>query len=458
MKPTKKIAALFVAVATILGFAAPTSAGPKPPVAVVVSAHPTPSSLPSTGGHVTVAGKVKNATSCQLKLLSHHSFPVLYSHNPKSCTSGGYSAHLVIEATPNPVRRNVTFALVASNKTSSSTVRFSVALLAAPTTTTTTTAPTTTTTVPTTTTTKTVVVVPPPPSLTNQTISFTSTAPSNATVGGTYTPTAAATSRLTVTITIDASASSVCSISSGLVTFNATGNCVIDANQAGGSGYNPAPQVQQIIAVTTTISVVANSYVDDDYTNGGTASGTTLAVDPQNDGDVLVVCVDSHYFAAGLTSLSGGGVTTWTKGEQFLSANSRDMEVWFGTVTATGPSTITFNWPVDITGDWTEYTAQEFSAPGAVWSLDNGNKSDNTSSSTTVTYPVLTPSGTAELYYGYAGMPNPPTPGSTSGFIWKTTQGGNLICYDTDVSGAVSPTATQGSPGVSEAAAVLLTA
>jgi len=86
-----------------------------------------------------------------------------------------------------------------------------------------------------------------------QTISFASTAPVKALVGGaTYTPTATATSGLAVTLTIDPSASSVCSISSGVVSFSAVGTCVIDANQAGDANYNAAPQVQQSFAVTNT--------------------------------------------------------------------------------------------------------------------------------------------------------------------------------------------------------------
>ena len=51
-------------------------------------------------------------------------------------------------------------------------------------------------------------------SMATQTLKFTSTAPTKALVGGaTYTPTASATSKLTVTITVDSSASAVCSIS-----------------------------------------------------------------------------------------------------------------------------------------------------------------------------------------------------------------------------------------------------
>lgn len=79
-----------------------------------------------------------------------------------------------------------------------------------------------------------------------QTITFTSTAPGSATVGGpTYTPTAAASSGLAVAFTIDASSSSVRSISGGVVSFQTVGTCKVDTNQAGNSNHRAAPQVQQ---------------------------------------------------------------------------------------------------------------------------------------------------------------------------------------------------------------------
>jgi hypothetical protein len=84
----------------------------------------------------------------------------------------------------------------------------------------------------------------------SQSITFTSTPPRNAEGGGaTYTPVATSTSGLTVAFTIDATATSVCSISGGVVSFIATGTCVIDANQAGNGTYNAAPQVQQSVTV-----------------------------------------------------------------------------------------------------------------------------------------------------------------------------------------------------------------
>ena len=83
-----------------------------------------------------------------------------------------------------------------------------------------------------------------------QTISFTSTAPAAATVGGAiYSVSATATSGLAVSFTIDATASGVCSIAGTTVSFLAAGTCVIDANQAGNANYNAAPQAQQSFAV-----------------------------------------------------------------------------------------------------------------------------------------------------------------------------------------------------------------
>jgi hypothetical protein len=86
-----------------------------------------------------------------------------------------------------------------------------------------------------------------------QTIAFTSTAPSSATVGGpTYTVAATGgASGNPVTFTIDAASSSVCSLSgsTSTVSFVGPGTCTINADQAGDSNYEAAPQMQQSFAV-----------------------------------------------------------------------------------------------------------------------------------------------------------------------------------------------------------------
>jgi len=82
----------------------------------------------------------------------------------------------------------------------------------------------------------------------DQTISFTG--PGTGTVLGTYTPSATATSGLTVVFTIDPSTSSVCSISVGVVTYDTMGICIINADQAGNGNYNAAPTVPQSVNVS----------------------------------------------------------------------------------------------------------------------------------------------------------------------------------------------------------------
>ena len=84
----------------------------------------------------------------------------------------------------------------------------------------------------------------------SQTITFTSTAPTGATVGGTYSVSATGgASGNPVTFTIDVASGSVCTISGSLVTFTATGSCLIDANQAGSANYAAATQAQQAVSL-----------------------------------------------------------------------------------------------------------------------------------------------------------------------------------------------------------------
>jgi len=159
----------------------------------------------------------------------------------------------------------------------------------------------------------------------NQTISFTSTAPANAQVGGAaYTVAATATSGLAVTLTIDPSASTVCSISGSTVSFIGTGNCVIDADQAGNASYNPAPRVQQSFAVgkgdqtiSFTSTAPANAAVGAAaYTVTATATSAlpvTLTVDPS---------------ASGVCSIAGASVTFQHVGNCVLNADQGGNANW----------------------------------------------------------------------------------------------------------------------------------
>ncbi|EED34303.1 CHU large protein endoglucanase-related protein, glucosyl hydrolase family 9 protein [Luminiphilus syltensis NOR5-1B] len=101
-----------------------------------------------------------------------------------------------------------------------------------------------------------------------QTISFTSTAPTDATAGGaTYAVTAAATSGLAVTFS---TTSAACSVSDSTVTFEAAGDCVINADQAGDADYDPAPQAMQTVSVGKQAQTISfTSTAPTDATSGG---------------------------------------------------------------------------------------------------------------------------------------------------------------------------------------------
>ena len=85
--------------------------------------------------------------------------------------------------------------------------------------------------------------------LTAQTISFTSAAPGNATVGGGTTSISAnATSGLSVTFTSGSEA--VCTVAGSTVSLIGPGTCIINADQAGDNYYVAAAQKQQSFKVT----------------------------------------------------------------------------------------------------------------------------------------------------------------------------------------------------------------
>jgi len=101
------------------------------------------------------------------------------------------------------------------------------------------------------------------PALIPQAISFTG--PGTGTYGGSATLTATGGgSGNPVVFTVDPSTTSgTCTVSGtsgATVSYTGTGNCVINANQAGGSGYSSAPQAQQSITVSPApLSITASS-------------------------------------------------------------------------------------------------------------------------------------------------------------------------------------------------------
>jgi hypothetical protein len=143
----------------------------------------------------------------------------------------------------------------------------------------------------------------------NQTVSFTSTAPSSPVSGDTYRPLATSSSGAIPTISIDATSSSVCSLSAGIVTFNTSGTCLIEADSASSTNYNAASTASQSITVAKiaqtitfaepsgsnfgdsnrTMSATASSGLAIAYSRG--ASTTNTACEVSSSGVVTILAV-----------------------------------------------------------------------------------------------------------------------------------------------------------------------
>ncbi len=130
---------------------------------------------------------------------------------------------------------------------------------------------------------------------------------------------------------------------------------------------------------TTSISAVGSL-----HTASGTAL-TTLSVSPATAGDMLAVSVLNTSTSVTVSSLSGGGVTTWTKAIRFDGSVGTDEEIWYGKVATTGTSTITATWSGSIVRGHHRVHGKEFSAStgsGTIWAVDRTGTLNNASSTT----------------------------------------------------------------------------
>src|ERR1039458_10133660 len=129
----------------------------------------------------------------------------------------------------------------------------------------------------------------------------------------------------------------------------------------------------------------------------------TLAYTPNAIGDLVILATSCQGVVAkpGVTAVSGGGVTTWTR---LIYANPgsnyNDVELWMGVITSVGGSkTITITASAAV---FNVLGVQEFAASyTAKWIQDgSGAASTSTTSSTGSNFPSVTPTGGGELCVG----------------------------------------------------------
>ncbi|MBL0125269.1 MAG: hypothetical protein IPP88_22205 [Betaproteobacteria bacterium] len=152
-----------------------------------------------------------------------------------------------------------------------------------------------------------------------------------------HTPTATATSGLTVAFTIAPGSASVCSISTGIISFLTAGTCTIQANQAGNGNYSAAPQITQTVTVTGGVNLNALSAFSR-KTHGPAGPFDLLIDDAQSIGGA--VTVEPRAIGTGHTivftfsgTVSATGSATTPVGSAAVSAGTASNEV---IVTLTG--------------------------------------------------------------------------------------------------------------------------
>ena len=192
------------------------------------------------------------------------------------------------------------------------------------------------------------------------------------------------------------------------------------------------------------------------------ASGlTTLAHTNNTAANVLVVSTKVTSLTITVSSITGGGATSWVRICAPQQDGTRNLEMWMGRVTTTGAQTITVTFSASVTGLAVDLDAQEFSSSlgaGAVWAKDVDGFRNNTSS-TTITFPTLAPTVTTpELYVGMMRIAGGTGfTGITGGFTSQNGVNGNPFVYGLAVAGSVSPSETNSTNATSLTLAALIT-
>ena len=207
-------------------------------------------------------------------------------------------------------------------------------------------------------------------------------------------------------------------------TFDSAGDVLTETGPDGGAG-------------TGTPSISAVGPLDEE-TFTLDASSMTMSDSPVYPGDILTLAVIDSTWADSVTSVSGGGASSWAEaGSTWDDASDGVIEqIWHGTVTTAGPSTLTIDFSGSVSN--VDVGLQEFNAGnGPTWSYASHAHA-------TSPFPSLTASGSGELYFGAAYAYSGGAAGTTSGVTYKVPTHNFLMAWDTNVSGTLSPNGTGG--------------
>jgi len=165
-------------------------------------------------------------------------------------------------------------------------------------------------------------------------------------------------------------------------------------------------------------SAVGSPIIGDFSTSGATV---TISVDPVNVGDILEIVLTPYagVYDGGITSVSGGGVTTWVEVGSQGTGDYNNVWLYRGVVTSTGSSTLTVGVSSEFGGAWLFWIIQEFgfSSGGPFSDIVTGSSTSSSSGN----YPSLVAAANNELFVGAASNA---ASGGTSGYTYITGSDG----------------------------------
>lgn len=192
-----------------------------------------------------------------------------------------------------------------------------------------------------------------------------------------------------------------------------------------------------------------------------TSGQTTIPLTTTANGNLFVMYSAVVSTSISSNTMSGGGITTWSKGTALLnSAVEGNVQLWWGLVTSAGTANATQAFTGGTIGSTeNDVLYMEFHSDVAgTWGFDKSAFLDHTGNSTTVTLPTITPVGSNELWAGYAFTEAAATIGSTPGFTYFLNATSGLpYLWNPSVSSAVTPTLTQASSTASAGFGALFT-
>src|SRR3954470_3289149 len=194
-------------------------------------------------------------------------------------------------------------------------------------------------------------------------------------------------------------ASSACSVSGTTVTILTSGTCAVDANQAGATNYNPAPQVTQSFSIGKTSQTITFPAIADFSWSGGSATLTATA------SSGLAV---SYSVLSGPCSITGSTLTASHAGSCVVAADQAGNATYSAAAQQTQNANVTkANQTINVTTH--APSSAVFNTQFAVAATGGGSGNAVTfanagvCSTTGATFTMTSGTGTCSVKYDQAG-------------------------------------------------------